>query len=182
VKRPLTVADLAVFPSELPTGPVRYELDNGELIIMPPPSGPHGSSQGSISEQLKLQGEWRGLGKAWAEIGIILWRNPDRLVAPDAAFLAHFGLPFRLSPEGYLETIPPLVIEIRSKNDTQPEIDRKVGDYLSAGVLVVWAADPAAQIVTEYRPGQSPRVFTIVETLTIEDIIPGFQLPVSQAF
>src|SRR5262249_35192863 len=143
----------------------------GRLIPMPPPGGPHGSSQGSLSAQLKVQGEWRGLGKTWGEKRVILWGDPDRRVAPDAAVLANFGFPFRYSPEGYLETIPHLAVEIRSKNDTQPEIDSKVRDYLHAGVLVVWVADPSTQTVTEYRPGLSPRVYSAADTLTIEEII-----------
>jgi Uma2 family endonuclease len=81
-----------------------------------------------------------------------------------------------------LETIPELITEVRSKNDTQPEIDQKVKDYMTAGVKVVWVADPATQTVTEYRSGQSPRVYTINDTLTAEDIIPGFQMPVRQVF
>lgn len=31
--RLLTVADLAALPSELPSGPVLYELDHGRLVI-----------------------------------------------------------------------------------------------------------------------------------------------------
>lgn len=36
-RRLLTAADLAVLPTELPSGSVRYELDDGELVVMPPP-------------------------------------------------------------------------------------------------------------------------------------------------
>jgi len=79
--------------------------------------------------------EWRGL-ESLAEVAVILWRNPDHV----SRRMPHF-LPIRISfrfPEGYLETIPHLAVEIRSKNDTQPEIDQKVADYFKAGVLVVW--------------------------------------------
>jgi Uma2 family endonuclease len=161
---------------------VKYELDNGALIIMPPPGDSHGAVQGNYLADLKAQGERRGFGKARGEVGIILWRNPDRVVAPEAVFIANSSLPLRLSREGYLETIPDVVVEVRSKNDTQPEVDHKVGDYLKAGVKLVWVADPAKEIVTEYRPGQPPRVYTITDTLTVEDIIPGFQMPVRRVF
>lgn len=33
----LTVADVALLPSELAGGPVVYELDRGQLVIMAPP-------------------------------------------------------------------------------------------------------------------------------------------------
>jgi Uma2 family endonuclease len=149
---------------------------------MPPPGDIHGAVQGNFLFDLKGQGEKRGLGKSRGEVGVILWRNPDRVVGPEALFVANSSLPLRLSREGYLETIPDLVVEVRSKNNTQPEIDHKARDYLKAGVKVVWVADPAAQTVTEYSPGQPLRVYTINDTLTVEDIIPGFQMPVRQVF
>lgn len=180
--RLLTAADLAVLPSELPSGPVRYELDNGKLVIMPPPGDIHAAVQSNIGTQVKVQGEHRGLGKARTEVAVILWRNPDRVVGADVAFIANSSLPLRRSKEGYLETIPDLGVEVRSKNDTQPEIDARVADYHTAGVRVVWVADPDTQTVTEYRRGQEPRVYTTADTLTIEDVIPGFRMSVPQVF
>jgi Uma2 family endonuclease len=180
--RLLTVADLAVLPSELPSGPAVYELDNGRLIIMPPPGDIHGAVELNIGTELKLQGERRRLGKARSQVAVILWRNPDRVVGPDAAFIAKQSLPLRISTEGYLETIPDLVVEVRSKNDTNQEILKKVRDYLKAGVRLVWLADPGNRTVTVYRPRRKPQVLRENQILTAEDIIPGFELPVRDAF
>lgn len=36
-RRLFTVADVAAMPTSLPTGDVRYELDDGELVTTPPP-------------------------------------------------------------------------------------------------------------------------------------------------
>src|SRR5262249_48861632 len=119
--RLFTAADLAELPSELPSGPVLWELDNGRLISMPPPRDLHGAAEGNLITALKVQGEQRGHGRARSgDVGIILWRNPDRVVGADAAFIANVSLPIRRSAEGYLETIPDLVVEVRSKNDTNP--------------------------------------------------------------
>ena len=177
-----TIADVAELPSELPSGPVLYELDNGRLITMPPPGDVHGAVESNLAFALKSQGEHRGLGKARSgDVGIILWRNPDRLVGADAVFIANRSLPIRHSPEGYLETIPDLAVEVRSKNDTQPAVQRKVDDYLSAGVQVVWIVDPAARTVTAHRRDVEPQVYRENDTLIVEDIIPGFQLLVRDA-
>ncbi|MBV9122370.1 MAG: Uma2 family endonuclease [Planctomycetes bacterium] len=181
--RLFTAADLAVLPSELPSGPVLYELDNGRLITMPPPGDIHGAVESNLVTELKNQGERRGLGKVRSgDVGIVLWRNPDRVVGADAVFIANKSLPLRRSPEGYLETIPDLVVEVRSKNDTKPYIERKVADYLTAGVRVVWVPDPDARTLTAYRPGQEPQVFTDQDTLTIEDVIPGLQIAFRDIF
>jgi len=180
--RLFTVADLAALPSELPSGPVLWELDNGRLVAMPPPGDIHGAAESNLAAALKVQGEWKGLGKARSgEVGVILWRNPDRVVGADAVFVANASLPIRRSAEGYLETIPDLVVEVRSKNDTSPEVQRKVEDYLHAGVRLVWVADPQRGTVTAYRRDTPPQVFIEDDTLTAEDIIPGFALLVRDA-
>jgi Uma2 family endonuclease len=183
IPRLLTAADLAVLPSQLPSGPVRWELDNGRLVVMAPPGYVHGSVELNVATQLKVQGEHRGLGQAaCGDVSIVLRENPDRVVGADATFIASTSLPVRLSPEGYLQTIPELVVEVRGKNDAQPEIDQKVGDYLQAGVRVVWVPDPERQIITVYRPGQAPQVLGPQDTLTVDDVIPGFKMPVRDVF
>jgi Uma2 family endonuclease len=180
--RLLTAADLAVLPTELPSGPVRYELHHGRLITMTPPGDIHGAVEGNLIAALKSQGEYRGHGKArCGDVGIVLSRNPDVVVGADAVFLTNASLPVRRTSEGYLETIPDLVVEVRSKNDTLPALQRRAQEYLDAGVRVVWMADPFDRNVTEYRPGTAPRAFGEPDTLTIDDLIPGFALLVRDA-
>lgn len=177
-----TAADLALFPLELPSGPVRYELDNGRLISMTPPGDIHAAVEMKFAGALLVQGELQGLGKArCGDVGIVLWRNPDRVVGADAAFIATASLPIRRTSEGYLETIPELIVEVRSPNDTLAAMQRKVEDYLAAGVKVVWVADPIQRQVTEHRPGQLASVFGESDTLTVPDIIPGFRLSIREA-
>jgi Uma2 family endonuclease len=153
------------------------------LVIMPPPGDIHGAVESNLATELKLQGERRGLGKARSGgVGIILWRDPDRVVGADAVFIANRSLPIQLSKEGYLETIPDLAVEVRSKDDTLPEVEAKVKDYLTAGTRVVWVADADTRTVTAYGRNAPPRVFAQTDTLTAEDIIPGFQMPVRDVF
>ena len=181
--RLFTVADLAVLPSDLPSGPVVYELDNGRLIVMPPPGDIHGAIESNLVAELKHQGDKRSLGKTRSGgVGVILWKNPDRVVGPDAVFVAKESLPIRTSKEGYLETIPELVVEVRSKNDTGPEVSKKVQDYFKAGVRVVWVSDPGKHTVTIYRSGEKPKILSENDVLTVPDIIPGFELPVREVF
>src|SRR5438046_3056851 len=117
VPRLFTAADLAEMPSDLPSGPVRYELHHGRLITMPPPGDMHGAVDGNVFFALKGQGEMRKFGKARTEVGILLARNPDHLLGPDAVFIANDRLPQKVSDEGYLLTIPHLIVEVRSRND-----------------------------------------------------------------
>jgi Uma2 family endonuclease len=179
----LTVADVAALPSDLPSGAVRYELDDGRLIIMPPAGDDHCAAELKIGAELLLQGQYRGHGKARSgEAGVILRRNPDRLVGADALFVTNERLPLRKSKEGYLETIPDLVVEVRSKNDRPSEVSTKVAEYLAAGVRLVWVLDAQAQTVTAHRVDQPQKVFDAGDTLTADEIIPGFAASVAELF
>jgi Uma2 family endonuclease len=181
--RLFTTADLELLPNDLPSGPIDFELDNGRLVfIMVPPGNDHGAAQSNIVTQLKIQGERNGHGKARTEVGVILWRNPDRVVTPDVLFVAKKSLPIRTSREGYLETIPELVIEIRSKNDSLKYVERKVRDYLKAGVEVLWVADPSARTVSVHSAAREPVVFGENDMLPLAELIPSFSMVVSDVF
>ncbi len=180
--RLLTVADLALFPTRLPSGDVDYELDHGRLVIMAPPGGTHGSFQVSLGAELVNQGQRKGHGRAYSEVGIVLSRNPDTVVGADLAFIGRAKLPVQISREGYLETIPDLVVEIRSKNDTRAALDRKTAEYLAAGVEIILVVDPDAKTIAEHRATASPRLHRESDTLTLDPLIPGFRLNLTECF
>jgi Uma2 family endonuclease len=180
--RLFTAADLAALPTRLPSGDVDYELDKGRLVIMVPPGHMHGSTQSRIATEITLQGERKGHGRAFTEVGIVLSRNPDSVVGADAAFIVTANLPVRESREGYLETIPDLIVEIRSKNDTHAELETKADGYLAAGARVVWIVDPLKKSVIEHRPKTLPRTLHEFDVLTNDDVIPDFRLNVAELF
>ena len=178
----LTVGDLAAMPDELPSGTVHYELDNGRLVMMSPPGNRHGAIQSIIIGELLRQGQWLGLGEVRTESGVILWRNPDRVVGPDVMFIAAPSLPIQESSEGYLTTIPELFVEVRSKNDSVAYYEQKTRDYLTAGAVLVWFADPFAETVTVTHRDEPAKVLEIGDTLTAEGIIPGFSFALEELF
>ena len=181
--RLFTAADLAEMPRELPSGPVRYELDNGRLIVMSPPGHLHGKVEVAIASALRQASAKQGYGEvSGGDSGILLWRNPDRVVGADVVFIRADALPARLTKEGYLETIPDLVVEVVSKSDTAPNVRRKVDDYLLAGVRIVWVADPVARTLAEHRRGAEPRLFAAAETVELPELIPGFKMPLEEVF
>lgn len=180
--RLFTAADVAAMPEQLPTGPVSYELHYGRLVAMSPPGADHGSYQIRIGAAFLYQGEAKGLGKAFGEIGIILARNPDHVLGPDAAFAANQSLPLQKSPEGFLEKVPELIVEVRSKNDASKELADKASEYLQSGAKVVWVVDPLKETVIEHRTGQPPKTCAKSDTLTCDDIIPGFRLPLAELY
>lgn len=181
--RPFTAADLAEMPRDLTSGPVRYELDNGRLIAMSPPGHIHGRVEIAIASALRDACMKGRLGEiSGGDSGILLWRNPDRVVGADVVFIRADALPVKLTSEGYLETIPDMVVEVVSKNDTAPYVARKVEDYLRTGVQVVWVADPEDRTLAEHRRGAQPRVYDAAETVELPDLMPGFRLSLKDVF
>lgn len=181
-QRLFTAADLAAMPTYLPSGSVDFELHHGRLVAMSPPGAIHGSLQIRIGAALFNQGEAKGHGKAYTEAAVVLDRDPDHVFGADAAFIAKQSLPAHESSEGYLETIPELVVEIRSKNDTEAEIAEKVADYLKAGCVVAWTVDPEPKCVIEHRLNFEPKTYHTNDALTCDDVIPGFRLPLAELF
>ncbi len=181
--RLFTAADLELLPTDLPSGPIDFELDNGRLVfIMVPPGNTHGAVQLTIGTQLKIQGELKGHGKARTEVGVVLWKNPDRVVTPDVLFVANKSLPLRTSSQGYLETIPELVVEVRSRNDSLKYVQRKVQHYLKAGVEVVWVADPDAMTVSAHIRTGELNLYREADTLRLPELIPSFSMSVADVF
>lgn len=57
----------------------------------------------------------------------------------------------------------------------------KLAGYMAAGVIV-WIVDAETKSVEVYHPGESSQQFDITGTLTVEDLLPGFALPVKDIF
>ena len=181
-ERLLTAADLEALPDDLPSGPVLYELDDGRLIIMAPPGGHSGAS--GIQSGRGTQAPGRAQGARQGEE-----RRRRHRPSPQAGpgvrgrtlFVCNDRLPIRTSPEGYLETIPDLVGEVRSKK-RPAGADRKGRQVPRRRRAARVGARPKTQTVTAHRPDQPPRVFAAGDTLTADDVIPDFAVAVADLF
>lgn len=184
--RKLTAADLAALPDMLPSGPVSYELFSGRLIMMSPTAGRHGEIQAAIARELGNQAVIPGFGKVWVESGFILNSNPSdtTLLGPDIAFICTARLPVKNSKEGFIETFPDLVVEVRSKNDTKAYMAEKVKTYLAAGVIQVWVAEPELRSIAIYQADQEPQLVDLAGTISDREfpLIPGLKLVLAEVF
>lgn len=70
----------------------------------------------------------------------------------------------------------------RSPGDRRGEIRRKVDDYLTRGVRLVWVVDPRRKAVTSYRRLSPPITSGIDDMLDADDVIPGFRCSVREIF
>jgi Uma2 family endonuclease len=74
------------------------------------------------------------------------------------------------------------VIEVRSPSDSWSQLFGKVHEYLESGVSVVVIIDPATESASVYRNDARQQIFEKDETLTIPDVLPGFEVPVAGLF
>jgi len=177
----LTAEDLARMP-ELPTGE-RYELAEGELIVMPPPGAFHGRFASRLDSRLRPFVEAHVLGEVFVETGYLLRRDPDTVRAPDVSFVSAARIPAGgLQEEGFFPGSPDLAVEIVSPGDLDAEVEGKVDDYLEYGTRLVWVVRPKQRTVTVYHPDGTARRLGLGDTLEGEDVLPGFILPLSDLF
>jgi Uma2 family endonuclease len=61
-------------------------------------------------------------------------------------------------------------------------MERKLDEYFTAGVKLVWLVDPASQLATVYEDRHHPQKISIGDSLKGGSVLPGFELPLKQLF
>lgn len=108
---------------------------------------------------------------------------PHQVRIPDICFISWDRLPNRqLPPEPIPALVPDLAIEVLSKWNTEKEMERKLHDYFTAGVRLVWYIDPRTRSAKSYT-GESQFVEVgETESLSGGNVLPGFELPLRRLF
>ena len=99
---------------------------------------------------------------------------PDKVRKPDASFVAQDKLP-NGPTDGHLRVAPDLAVEVASPNDSLRDSDRKVEEYLAAGVRSVWLIDPHVRVVQVIRADGTTQRLRDPDELTEPNILPGFR-------
>lgn len=113
-----------------------------------------------------------------------MFRLPENLVRiPDVAFASWDKFPDDEALDALVpEIAPDLAIEVLSKSNTRGEMTRKLQEYFTAGVRLVWFVDPQAKAVTVYTSLSRSKVVPHDGTLDGGKVLPGFELPVARLF
>lgn len=84
------------------------------------------------------------------------------------------------------DVAPDLAVEIVSPSETSPSVLSKARGYLQAGCKVMWAVYPEDRSIVEYRLSANGKLevgsYGIDDTLTAEDVLPGFSLSLREVF
>ena len=100
---------------------------------------------------------------------------------PDVAFFAAGTLPAGPMPEVSV-VMPTLAIESISPGNSADEIERKVDEYLAAGVRLVWLAFPGLRALRIHRADETMRRYREADTFADEPLLPGLTFRVAELF
>lgn len=94
---------------------------------------------------------------------------------PDVTFIAKGRYPGEQVPEGFGDRIPDLVVEVLSPDDRSRDILEKVGEYLQAGVHLVWVIDLKGRTAAVHSSSPGVRRLGPDDWLEGGDVLPGFR-------
>ena len=167
----------------------RLELVRGQLKVREPAGYLHGTVAARIlsrvaafleRDQFARSAE-HPLGDVLAaETGFTLQRDPDTVRATDVAFVAWARRP--ASPRGFAELAPDLAVEVLSPDDRPGEMLAKVGDWLTAGTVLVWVVDPRRRRARVYRADGTESMIDESGAIDGEEVLTGFTLPLAPLF
>jgi Uma2 family endonuclease len=166
----------------------RTELVRGRLVVSEPPGFAHGRVALAVGAALlawvrtreRVTGTRIGLVAA-NDPGCWIEHAPDTVLAPDVAFVAAARLP-ATGVAGFLDGAPTLAVEVLSPTDRAGAVGDKVAQWLAAGTTLVWVVDPARRVARVHRRDGSVVTIAPDGALTGEDVLPGFVLPLADAF
>lgn len=168
-----------------------YELIDG--VIVPKHGGRHGQPgmsllssyvAGELAAALNAFCKPRRL--AWvfpADTGFRCFPEQPRMVRePDVAVVLRGRLPAEQIGMGWGAVAPDIAVEVISPRDEAYEVDAKIGDYLEAGVRLVWVIYPPRRRVLVYRADGSVGLLNAGDRLDGEGVLPGFACPINDLF
>jgi Uma2 family endonuclease len=166
---------------QLPEFKPALELINGRVMQKMSPQFPHSIIQGELVTALNAFARPRKLGRAFPELRAVFGRSAH---VPDVSFFVTNRLPsYTRGQEAPLIAIPPdITIEILSPGQTSKELWAKIRQSLKHGSKLGWLIDPIREKISVLRPGRKIETRKIGDTLSGENVLPGFVLPLSEIF
>ncbi len=181
--RHLRAEDVPLIP--VPDDISGYELVNGELVPVMPSRFRHAWLVFEVCRILDLHVRSAKAGvvvpDVWCKLP--LPHDLERLHAPDVAYFTAEKVQSQVA-DGIFRVPPDLVVEIFSATNLRKpgDFQRRVRDYLDAGVGLLWVLYPDAGYAMVHRSDGSARMVRETEALEGEDVLPGFRLQLGELF
>lgn len=156
----------------------KRELVDGQIRV-----SPAGTRHGRVCIRLAIR---LGAFVESQELGYVFdsstgFRLPGgNIRVPDLSFVSRGRFRDEQVPEGFGEVPPDLVVEVLSPEDRSRDVLDKIGEYLQAGVRLVWVIDPKGRGAAAYRSLTEVRRFGPDGFFDGEDVVPGFRCAVAE--
>lgn len=163
------------------------ELIEGIVEEKPVPSRTHSALQRLMRRQIEAFIDQHDLGYVFeGNADFILNKERATVRKPNVAFLAKKRIA-TIYGEDAFPIAPDLVVEIWTYHDYNHypfKARSQISDYMSANVPILWIVAPRQREVYVYHPESQEPIFTlgIGDTLSGEEVLPGFTLPVATIF
>lgn len=163
---------------------VRLERSaTGELIIMAPTGSETGNRNLGIEAQLWLWNRQTKLGIAFnSSTGFDLPNGASR--SPDASWikLERWEALSAEEKQGFAPICPDFVVELRSASDNMKTLREKMQEYMENGARLGWLIDRKNRKVEVYRQGSDVEILDNPNSLSGENILPGFILDLAEVW
>lgn len=150
---------------------------NGELIVMPPTGGETGKRSLTAGAQLWNWNDRTELGEVFdSSTGFTLPNGADR--SPDASWVekSRWSALTPQERDKFIPLCPDFVIELLSPSDSLKKTQEKMQEYIENGCRLGWLINRKKREVEIHRPGRNVEVLQSPQTLSGEDVLPGFVL------
>lgn len=160
----------------------RWELLDGELVMVPAPNIPHQATQVKLGSRLNAFVEQGSLGQVFfAPTDVVL--SDNNVVQPDLVFISRERE--HIITHANVQGAPDLAVEIRSPSTAERDLTVKRRLYAEHGVSEYWLVDPDAMTVTVlllgergYREVASYQIGQSLASPTLE----GFSVSLDEIF
>lgn len=135
---------------------VRYELDEGELIVTPSPTHRHNLIAFRLRRALADFVEKHELGIVTGEIDFRI--SASTVLNPDVAFIAGNRVKGFDPDRSPVRGAPTLAVEVISPSNLPQRTLKKVRHYLAAGSQAVWLVYPKLKAIDIHEPDGVHRI------------------------
>lgn len=158
-----------------------YELVDGEVIEVSPAGGEAPEVNLLLGGKVATYVTLKKLGKVTGAEGGY-WITPTTLRAPDIAFYTWEKHKLHIERDKYRPFPPDFAVEVVSPTDSSEDVQRKVDQYLEAGVKLVWVVYPQARKIIASHPDGTSKTYKLGDTITGENVITGLEIVVDECF
>lgn len=157
---------------QLPKDGNRYEVVEGELR-MSPAGFLHEEVVARLLTRMRTFADERQLGSVVGSNVLYVFPSGNRR-GPDVSFVAGDRLTAETRAQVFPRLAPDLAVEVLSPSDRPRAVLDRIGEYIEAGVRLVWVIDPQKRRAIEYRSLSEAREIRPAGTLDGGDVLPGF--------